>query len=258
MSIKVLIVVRQSPDWLQITPSEFDVQFATFCKMIGRESVLLLELIRLWDQTFDKTYFQVRQKMKEISEDNLHTLSNIILVSNEQRKNGRPAENSIICFIDDDDWFHPKIGELLLTNYELSLDGYLWQHLACGRFTGNGLHYRSELNYCFTNNYAVTTKLIEEVGWQNLEQHWLANNYLETKNFKRLSKYLSMTNKHPAATVMLETLGASNLKSSDLIDFVNTYVHRTKAALDESKSEASWALPYIGEVLEFFSQLKPI
>ncbi len=251
---EVLIAIRQSPQWSEITFDEFEKQCIGFSKLIGRDQDLLPRLVRLWNKTFSLSYFQVRQKMKEISQDNLASLVEARVITAKELTTNWVAK-SIVCFVDDDDWFHPDIAKFLLVGHESYIDGYLWPHMVYGRQAGSALCIREDLNFCYTNNYAIAPRLLEEVGWQALEQHWLANTFLQNKNFHRLPFYLSMTNKHPASTVMLESVEKENLDSPGLINLVRDYVARTKMVCAEPKLESSWAIKYMKEVEKLFSEL---
>src|SRR5262245_40399233 len=126
----LLIVLRQSPDWSRITRQEYVEHSREFCRSIGRPLDQMNDIVDLWDSTFEVSYFEARQQMKEIARSNLTAVSNAELVELDAfRSDGaRP-----ICFVDDDDWFAPDLAKHL--DWTLGYDGFIWTHVALGFWT---------------------------------------------------------------------------------------------------------------------------
>ena len=63
---KIYVVERQSPDWARLDERYFD-EMRAFARMIGRPENMMVDYVRLWDDTFPLGFFQVRARLKEIA-----------------------------------------------------------------------------------------------------------------------------------------------------------------------------------------------
>src|SRR5262245_49606563 len=94
------IVLRQSPDWSQITRQEYREHSREFCRSIGRPQDQMNDIVDLWDSTFRISYFETRQQMKEIAKGNLAAIVKAAIVD---LATFTPDAGGAICFVDDDD-----------------------------------------------------------------------------------------------------------------------------------------------------------
>ena len=65
-SPKIYVVERQSPDWATLDDRYFD-EMRAFARLIGRPENMMVDYVRLWDDTFPLSFFQVRARLKEIA-----------------------------------------------------------------------------------------------------------------------------------------------------------------------------------------------
>ena len=69
-----VIVRRQSPDWSNINDA-FWLQLAEFERFMGRPPGGIRDLIELWNRTFSESFFNIRNKMKIMTDANLNWVS---------------------------------------------------------------------------------------------------------------------------------------------------------------------------------------
>lgn len=264
------IVLRQSPDWRNQTYADLE-KTRDFCKMVGKPEDFIIERVRLWDRTFTTGFFATRQAMKEISSSNLRTVTGSTLVRIEQVRDVLQPDH-LYLFIDDDDWYAPDIGKHLSGADPRTCDAVLWGSAVFGR----GITLRMDRVF-WTNSYAVsgTFLLQREENLRRVSQHFGAQStfYGKPRSFLRrlgfrsllrklfvpayrtvvtLDRYCSATNKHPASTVVLESLG-DNPTADDLRRLIQETVRANRSAI--IPPEFLWAKPYVDRVNDFYTHL---
>jgi len=254
---KLFIILRQTVDWKNISYADFVTQSQRFCLTIGRPINQVKNTVDLWNNTFDISFFEVRQRMKEISIGNFNCVKNSLLFSTIDQLDLESCDNNIVFFIDDDDWINPNIVNYIYCCVE-QYDGFIWGSAAYGGREGEVLTLRAFDRFCHTNNYAVTGNCLTKYGITGFYQHFSANEAFKTINVKRIDAHLTITNKHPCSTLFLENTLRSNFSSTSLIAGLKKYIERTNQ-LDYGRIEGSnlaWAIQQITEVKKFFSALQ--
>lgn len=267
----VYIVLRQSPEWATQTYADLE-KTRDFCRLIGWPENFIIDRVMLWDRTFRTGYFAVRQVLKEISLENFRSVGGANLVFLEQARKAFDPD-AFYLFTDDDDWYRPDIGRVLSELAPRACEAIVWHF---GRLRG-GLTPRQPDAF-YTNNYAVSgTMLAQKRG--NLEkvyQHYKAHETFFGKTpttmarrigyaslvrrfmitgfcpIIRLSEYLSMSNKHPASTVVLKSLG-ENPTPEQLRTLVENSILGNKSAV--VPPEFHWAVPFMERVNDFFARV---
>jgi hypothetical protein len=267
----VYIVLRQSPEWATQTYADLE-KTRDFCRLIGRPENFMIERVLLWDRTFRTGFFAVRQVLKEISLENFRSVSGAILVSLEQTRNALDPD-AFYLFTDDDDWYHPGIARVLSGLDPRACEAILW-HSALFR---RGLAPRQPDAF-YTNNYAVSGAMLAQkrgnlervyqhfeahktffgktpisiarrIGYASLVRRFMVKGFCP---IIRLSEYLSMTNKHPASTLVLERLGENPTPEQLRTLVENSFQANRSAAVSP---EFHWALSSMERVNDFFACL---
>ena len=264
------IVLRQSPDWTNQTYADLE-KTREFCRMVGRPEDFIIERVKLWDRTFSTGFFSTRQAMKEITLENLHSVAGATIVPIAQVKDVLDP-GRFYLFIDDDDWYAPDIGGHLAGADPRTCDAVVWGSAVFGR----GLSLRMDRVF-WTNSYAVSgTFLLQRKGnLDRVSQHFGAQGtfYGKPRSFLRrlgvrsvlrrffvpgyrtvvaLDRYCSATNKHPASTVVLESLG-DNPTADDLRRLIQEAIRANRTAA--VPPEFLWAKPYMDRVNDFYTHL---
>jgi hypothetical protein len=116
---QIIFARRQSPDWGRLS-SLFDnfgsvdpSEYIPLEKIPGFPDDLQLH-IESWNRIFGVNYFRCRQLLKEISGSTISKVPNATLVRYDELAPGRLsiAEDALVFFFDDDDWFAPVLTEL--------------------------------------------------------------------------------------------------------------------------------------------------
>jgi hypothetical protein len=190
--------------------------------------------------------------MKELARSNLSTVRNAEIVDLTAFRAGRA---DAICFVDDDDWFAPDVGEHL--DGTLGYDGFVWTHVALG-YPTFPLHWwpvgKSEL-LCFTNNYAVTAEYASRNGIANIAQHWWADAVFRSLRIASIPVPLTVANKHAATVVFLERGLGGQFTRDRIKDVVQTFVRETRSIEDRDLTGIEWARSLILEVNQRFEQV---
>ncbi len=239
--------------------------------MIGRAEDFIIKQVKLWDLTFDTSFFATRQAMKEISLDNFNSVADAEVIDLDHVRSFLNP-NAFYLFTDDDDWYDPLIGKIISGIDPSQCAAVLWGSLAYGKV------FRLRMDGCFyTNSYAISGSFLLK-SYSNLErvsQHFRAQktfrgkpdgfiarlgiSQLMSKMFFRsyrdviqLNKYCSVTNKHPASTLSLESLGDNPTSEK-----IRTMIHESMDAYRTATvpNEFLWAGPYMDRVNDFVGRL---
>jgi len=248
------IVLRPSQDWSRITRDEYRVHSRDFCRSINRPPDQMNELVDLWDSSFRISYFETRQRMKDIARSNLANVRSAHLVDI-----GAFAVDDAcaVCFVDDDDWFAPDLGEHL--DFASACDALIWTHVAVGFLTHPYPLQRwpageSKL-LCFTNNYAVSAEYVRAHGIDQVAQHWLADAAFRSLRIRAIPLPLSVANKHPASVVSLERNLQGRFTPAKLRDVLARFVRGTRSLDAGALTGIEWARPFLAAASNHFEQV---
>lgn len=255
----VNVIVRQSPDWANIDIEAFKEQSRQFCRTIFRPEEQVNELMSLWDSTFSISFFQVRQRMKEIAQANLRSIRSCRTHQIADFRANDYANQEIFCFVDDDDWFSPEICAALHAADDGKVDGFRWKHVAFGSKDGEALTFRAVSPTVYTNNYAVKASYLKNKSGnlQAVLQHFDADAAFKKMRIADIDSYLSVTNKHPASTIFLETKLGDERTKEKLVDVINQYCDIVcKFDSASIPGEIGWVNDQIQELQNFSRDLK--
>ena len=190
--------------------------------------------------------------MKDIAQSNLAAVRNAESVGHAVFRAGGARA---ICFVDDDDWFAPDLGEYL--DCRLGYDGFVWTQVALGS-PSYPLHRwpagESEL-LCFTNNYAVTSEYAAKNGVAHITEHWQADPVFRSLKIGTIPHPLSVANKHPGSVVFLERNLQGQLTRTRLKEVITAFVRGTGSVDERALAGIEWARPLIRDVNKRFEQV---
>src|SRR5580700_9061790 len=109
---KLVIAVRQSPDWSTIDRDDFFRQSREFCRYAEFPLDMIERYVDLWDRTFLTSYFHTRERMKRIAAANWASVGDAQVLMGPWEANDLP-DDAWVAFVDDDDWFKPDIASAL-------------------------------------------------------------------------------------------------------------------------------------------------
>ena len=246
---EAIIVLRQSPDWQELDHTYLDT-LEPFEKQAGLPLGHIKRIVTLWDATFRVPYFQVRERLKELTLQNLASVKRATVVPVEHIGANVP-QSRFYFFSDDDDWLSPDVVERLCASDVPTADGFLWLSARLA----NGLEIRQR-RHCFTNNYCVTDRYIG--GAQAIQrlhavlQHFDANRVVLAEGFRveEIREPLSVANKHPCSPARLFHQYGPGVTAHDLSSDTRQFVGGlTELSLPTG---LDWMQAYVDEVRELF------
>lgn len=247
---KIYVVERQSPDWAVLDDGYFD-EMRAFARMIGRPENMMVDYVRLWDDTFPLGFFQVRAHLKEIamrSRAEMRGVERIDLAAAA----GLDAPGAWLVFSDDDDWFAPDLARWLRADTGRGDAVVIWRSLVLR----DGFERRAVDHYCYTNNYGVRGRLAaaHRDGFELVAQHWLAQETISrlAPQICFIDRPLSVTNRHPASTLELERGLGDNLDAATLRAMVADWVAKTGRA---DPATAPWTARHVAALRAVFQGL---
>lgn len=270
MNYPVYIVLRPSPDWSTQTYADLD-KTREFCRNIGRPETLIIDRVKLWDRTLAVSFFESRQMLKEISIENFKKVreSTLVTFSDIDQILRRDA---FYLFTDDDDWYHPDVVFALQRFNPLKRAAVQWkaavisEHLTypdAGMFwsnnyavTGSYLLQRQENLNVVCQHYradgafrAKVSAMHRRMGYPALFHHLFHPGY---RVWEHIDDYLSIENKHPASTVILEQMG-DRPSEDDLRKHIRNIMRSIRGI---SLPDAFlWIRPYLDSVYAFYQNL---
>ena len=249
-SPKIYVVERQSPDWAALDDRYFD-EMRAFARLIGRPENMMVDYVRLWDDTFPLSFFQVRARLKEIamgSRADMRGVERIDLAGAATLD----APGAWLVFSDDDDWFAPDLADRLRTETGRGDEVVIWRSLVLR----DGFERRAVDHYCYTNNYGVRGRLaaIHCDRFECVAQHWLAQDTISrlAPPTRFIDQPLSVTNRHPASTLELERGLGDRLDGARLRAMVADWMAKTGRA---DLATVPWTERHIGALRQVFQRL---
>jgi hypothetical protein len=255
---KIHIVLRQSPDWGSINLNDFRKQSREFCILMGRPPEQVNKSVDLWNKTFNHSFFEVRQKIKNLTLANLSSIENSIILNGKSEAIPSNFEEGFYIFIDDDDWLHPKIDNLLSNAaHNQQTKGFIWGSVSFGTLNTKIILLRKNNGFCYTNNYAISGSFLkyDTKNYFSVYQHGDANKVLEQHGAMIINEYWSITNKNPTSTVYLEKVLEQDYSSTNLIHAISDYLERYKQIESEIDLSLQWARPLMDGMEKIFLEL---
>lgn len=256
-TIPIIIVQRQTVDWIKLSDAEFYQQSQIFCDLWGRPEDYIWQLFCLWNQTFAIDYRVVRQELKELSFYNFKCAKNTLLVPYQAYLN-IPERSGYYLFMDDDDWIDPDIS----VHLQRQIDGLgrcpellLWRSANIGSPNQEHVVFVWGMNgRCMTNNYAVHSERLQPfTKIEQVIQHKDANKLFEAeKATPHLDCALTVSNKSPISSVSLDRGLGGELTSVRLVGLVESYLDRMHKVEDSELVYIPWAREYLEKTLQIF------
>jgi hypothetical protein len=228
MSLTELIFVRrQSPDWaglardyeaaIPIDPSRFVPH-----PVVPGFPNNIADCIQVWNALFPVNFFRCRQVLSAIAEHCLHQVRNARVVplgAIDQIPTMVMRSAALVFFTDDDDWFNPKVFELLAGLDPGQSDIVVFPLVRLGEdsftFVRKGeparvvVGRRRDFGHRFqTNNYGITARTALSRHFQYLKDHVLGSVYADQQDL--LDGYFDMlisaTSKTPCSANLIGEL----------------------------------------------------
>jgi len=198
---KNYIVLRHSPDWLSFD----EEQSRSFLSVRNLPETAVIDFMTVWDAGMAVDYRSFRHAIKLIAMETIHAVEGSTFLSHAQLRAITPEPDDLIVFTDDDDWLAP---DLFVRLHEAGAagDGAKWGSIKFGpAFFGepNGLYFRPIDNQIYTNNAAVSGRVIQRLGIDSVFEHGNLKQRLDSAAYapSTLAQYLSLANKHPCCTL---------------------------------------------------------
>jgi hypothetical protein len=249
-----IIVRRSSPDW-----AHFDIeQSRQFLARIGLDETIIVDFAAIWDATFAIDYCRFRQRVKEIATRTLRAVRNAALVELADFKPRTCGDDDLIAFIDDDDWLHLDLFDAIRSGS--SADGAIWGSVVVGDgFLGRKpdavaqIELRPIKRWVFTNNYAVTGRLLKRLAAGAVIEHDHAHEAMLRGKFQPaiVRRYLSATNKHPCSI-----LSATHHLQTDFRQDPRSVIAQRRSALAEARLtvDTKWMAREVSDFLALYDQ----
>lgn len=250
----VIIVQRQTLDWGNLTPEQFQHVSRPFCRLWRKPEDYVYRLMQLWDNTFSFSYFETRARLKALSESNLASLPATEFVRYSGYGN-IPDRRGFYLFMDDDDWASAELGPMLAAQDPDAQPALLWRTVSVGGPQQEYPVFVWGLNgRCMTNNYAVSSLWLDHLAkLGTVVQHVDAIFTLADMGpLPQLDAALTASNKCPCSSVALDRGLGGELVPAKLAALVDDYVTKMASLPDEHWAMAPWLRPWLGESLALF------
>lgn len=221
MSARVVLAKRASPEWgvlardyaagVPVPPTRF---FPFHDLRFSRD---IPGLIDRWNRLSAVSYFECRERMCEIADNNLARVESVIRIDWTEvpalLESGRDT-SMLLFYHDDDDWFCPSLkhvlGDIDVTSVDALVFPFLRFASGATTFALNGAPTAAAVGRCepfryryCTNNYGLTTRALARSN--ELIEHTRASEIAETLGFvdTHVDKVISATNKTPCSASWL-------------------------------------------------------
>jgi hypothetical protein len=237
----IYVVVRRTTDW------ENEAAFRAQIPEGFRPAV------ELWNATFTMPYHCFRRELKRIAQRSLSRLDGVACVRREE-----VPDDAVVVSTDDDDWFSPRLAEVLEANLDGRHLGYHWP----SKYLEVPVNWRHQLGrirrtifprtppqwICTTNNYAVVMRAVTA---PLIARHVEASRWFvaHPQEVKRLGEPLSVMNRTLASITTLR----SKRSRSALIRKFRRYRRLYRRAL---APELSWCEPYVALMRDLMDELR--
>jgi hypothetical protein len=201
----VIVVRRRSPDWTRIDQAYWD-DLITFERSIGRPEGSVRTLIETWNAAMGASFFQVRQKMKQITNANLRRLRGAKVIDVAEYRKGIDPE-ALYVFTDDDDWFAPNLGGRAANGR----DRPARDRLALAEVLGDARSPEARRLRLHQQLRRVRPGAGRQPAWVTpVEEHFNLMVLVDAGEVRleTVEMSLAITNKHPCSTVTLEKAAA--------------------------------------------------
>ena len=235
-TLQLVVLKRRSLDWKNITIEDFfnqpDNRFYN-----PDFKIEFSEKIDMWNRTHKINYFKYRGMIKEIAEENLNDLKNVVVCDNMddvKKLNG----NFMIMFIDDDDWIHPNISSEII---RLPMGDYHWEFWNVQPDQINKVKQFdvktkwNDVLRCYTNNHVISSDTLKRLDYTHMvERHLWLNRNVKTQLYPET-----------LAAVVYHGANITSLWDKQEIEYVEGFNY----------SVPEWMSPYFEKLKAVYSQL---
>lgn len=200
------VVLRDSPNWLSYN----DQQSREFCARFALPEGTIIDFISIWDAALDVDYRHFRHLMKDTALANFRQVNGSIFLEHSDFFAISLEPDDLVVFVDDDDWLAPNLFKCLRDESDNN-DGAKWGSIRVGpvfshlpQTQTHGIFYARPIDQIiYTNNYALTGRVLARIGLENLFEHRDAQKQFDVGAYrpKTVPQYLSVANKHPCSTM---------------------------------------------------------
>lgn len=216
----IYLYLRSDVDWRSLDESTFLRQEAlnkSVRPMSLEVKMRLYEAIQIWNQTFAMSYFEYRQRLREIAWDTwlkIEGLDGIIRNRHGAIGSCLPS-GTILLPVDEDDWFSPQAANTLKAAFSEEIDIYSWNDaafrpVAMQNYPDHSLpllrlRNRVQEGEYATNGYAVhlLDQKVINTAWHNdlLMHHTAVKGIVDTRQLvsRHLADTLSLEHKSLAS-----------------------------------------------------------
>jgi hypothetical protein len=225
---RVVIVVRQSPDWAALADDWRAGRPIDPARYVPPREVSdfpndIVELIGRWNALSAIDFFTARRRLKEIAQATLHRVKRAVVISCTElarRLQELRSENALLFFCDDDDWFAPQLANLLSPRDYAGADVAVFPFVRFGRgatctfvrppflpSASVGQQYRFPQRY-HTNNYGLAPHMWHPDHLVAMQDHFDASDHGDRMglNDRHLALIIGATSKTPCAASFLPTV----------------------------------------------------
>jgi len=229
-----IIYVRTTIRWDTVTRTALDRQGMHGKSATALRTFIQRRTIDIWNDTFKIDYCTFRARIQALAEQNLRATGlEIIYGPNQLQQLLQSNRAAWIIPVDDDDFFHPQIGDAVRHRDGDVLHWRDW-YLRRGRVIP-----RAWLAQFATNGYAVRAAVVRTRGVSVVMQHKAARTLLRKQRIVRLGGRLSAANKSIASVRHLLELTDPARKSIGLRECAELIVARPFA------KTPVWLTPYV-------------
>jgi hypothetical protein len=268
MRPKIILVLRQSPDWralardfksgLPIDPGRFTppMPIPGFPQNIA-------ELIGRWNAEMAVDFFSCRERLTEIAEDTIARSPHLVRSDYREVDRLPRQDDAVLFFHDDDDWFAPDMAEVVS---QIPPNGHdvcvfplvrVWTDTFTFVRRGQGarsiIGRRQDFHFRYqSNNYGLSGRICDGETLRAMKDHVMGSDYANKRGLHDcyVDRIVSVTAKTPCAASMVTSLFAPGAKAKEI---VRSYVDTLRALTIPAGSE--WIAAGVGELIDLFSQV---
>jgi hypothetical protein len=243
--------MRDEQDWKSLSHNNFIYKTNIPYKRTNPDFLyFLLDKIKMWEAITHTSYYSYRQQLKELAFENIKMIRDATIINSFN--DIHCDKNYSICFIDDDDIFHPEIasqlpvGKLCYWN-QLYYNGYFYQFKVSDKtamiFKDDWQPIQTEVDYSFhSNNYAIGKKNLEDIEFsKHAIGHIWIDRFFRDNPVIELPSFLSLEMKTSAS--------CSILVKSDWNTLKNLIISSTELDFD-LPTDLFWCKKHITDVIE--------
>jgi len=253
----IIIVQRQTLDWQHMDEAAYQTASIPFCRLWERPDDYMVDIVRLWNNTFAISYFETRHRLKQLATEHNQCIGGTRFIAYEHYRNVPLGNGYAYVFIDDDDWLSPQLASALAATDLYQHDAGIWKGCTLGSPKSEHPLFFWGLNgRCMTNNYVVTSRWIQSA--ETLQQackHSEAEKTVPALDTLLIDEWLSITNKAPCSSVSLENSLQNKRDPDTLANIIHRFNERMQTIPQQDFERAAWAWPLFESTRQLFADI---